>query len=117
MSEITYTQIGEYLYPNIVMKEKRPPKYGKYGDLRRLYLREHRRALWTSMLINGSLNQHLADVDRTARELLNQLMPNLAREAGATEHLKRTDPMKWVGLMNNCKAQAEEIIYRELIYR
>ena len=68
------------------------------------------------MLLRETLYPHLREIDQTARERLEQMMPELAKEAGATEQLKASDPMKWVGLMNNCKAQAEEILKAELIY-
>ena len=70
----------------------------------------------TALVASEKLYPHLAETDRAARDMLDYLMPRLAREAGATETLKAADPMKWVGLMNNCKARAEEIVMHELIY-
>ena len=89
---------------------------GKYGRLRRQYLKEHRPVVWTQMVMKGTLFPHLYAVDRAAYERLDHMIPALAKTAGATEALKAADPMKWVGLMNACKAQAEEIILEELIY-
>lgn len=92
------------------------PHIGHYGRLRKAYLEQYRRRLYTALVASEKLYPHLAETDRAARDMLDYLMPRLAREAGATETLKAADPMKWVGLMNNCKARAEEIIRHELIY-
>ena len=89
---------------------------GKYGLLRRRYLKEHRPVLWEVMQVNGTLFSHLLEAEDQANEMLEQMMPSLAQTAGATEQLKARDPMSWVGLMNACKAQAEEITFSELIY-
>ena len=75
----------------------------------------HRPILYNQMLLSEKLYPHLIEIDETAQSRLEQMMPQLAKEAGATEELKASDPMKWVGLMNNCKAQAEEILMAELI--
>ena len=88
---------------------------GKYGRMRKTYLKEHRPILYNQMLLSEKLYPHLIEIDETAQSRLEQMMPQLAKEAGATEELKASDPMKWVGLMNTCKAQAEEILMAELI--
>ena len=116
MSEITYTQVGDYLLPNIVLKQPENAEIGKYGRMRWKYLKEHRRVLFTNLLLTNKLTEHLLEIEQAAQNRLDLLMPQLAREAGATEALKATDPMKWVGLMNTCKAQVEEIIKEDLIY-
>lgn len=89
---------------------------GHYGRLRKVYLEQYRHRLYTALVASEKLYPHLEETDRAARDMLDYLMPRLAREAGATEALKAADPMKWVGLMNNCKARAEEIVMHELIY-
>lgn len=89
---------------------------GKYGRMRKNYLKEHRTVLYNNLLLAGKLTAHLQEIDETANRRLEQMMPELAKVAGVTESLKASDPMKWVGLMNNCKAQAEEMILKELIY-
>ena len=89
---------------------------GKYGRMRKQYLKEHRPVVWNQMIMDGTLFSHLYAVDREAYERLDHMIPALAKTAGATEALKAADPMKWVGLMNTCKAQAEEVILNELIY-
>ena len=83
--------------------------------MRKTYLKEHRPILYNQMLLSEKLYPHLIEIDETAQSRLEQMMPRLAKEAGATEELKASDPMKWVGLMNTCKAQAEEILMAELI--
>ena len=84
--------------------------------MRRDYLKEYRPGLFNTMMLNGTLYPHLAEVDEAAQRRLDALMPQLAKEAGATEALKARDPLAWVGLMNCCKAQVEEIIMGDLIY-
>ena len=88
---------------------------GKYGRMRKTYLKEHHPILYNQMLLSEKLYPHLLEIDETAQNRLEQMIPQLAKEAGATEELKASDPMKWVGLMNTCKAQAEEILMAELI--
>lgn len=94
----------------------KPPHIGHYGRLRKAYLEQYRPDLYTALIASEKLYPHLAETEQAARDMLDYLMPRLAREAGATEALKAADPMKWVGLMNNSKARAEEIIRYELIY-
>ena len=89
---------------------------GKYGRMRKAYLKEHRPLIYNQLLLTEKLYPHLLEIDETAQSRLEQLMPQLAEDAGATEQLKASDPMKWVGLMNTCKAQAEEILMAELIH-
>ena len=92
------------------------PYIGHYGRLRKAYLEQYRPDLYTALVANEKLHEHCAEIDEAARSRIDLIMPQLARSAGATEALKATDPMKWVGLMNTCRAQAEEIIKFELIY-
>ena len=115
MSSLTYSQNGDYLIPNLVLSEQPSKPLGKYGRMRQTYLKTYRRLIYNQMLLSGSLFPHLQEVDETAHQRLEQMMPQLAKEAGATEELKARNPMQWVGLMNTCKAQAEEILMAELI--
>ena len=115
-NNLTYTQVGDVLLPDLTPPKPAKRSLGKYGLLRRSYLKEHRPVLWEIMAVNGTLFSHLLEVEDRANEMLEQMMPSLAQTAGATEELKSRDPMTWVGLMNSCKAQAEEIIFSELIY-
>ena len=112
--ELTYTTRGDYLLPDLSVPES--PKIGKYGMLRRSYLREHRDGIYTGMLLSGKLNGHLEEIDRTASEMMNRLTTELAKAQGVTESLKASNQMKWVDLMNNIRNQAEEIVMAELIY-
>jgi len=115
-NNLSYTRSGDYLIPNLSLSESDGKPLGKYGRLRKNYLREHRPVLWNSMILTEKLYPHLREIDETANRRLEQMMPELAKAAGATEELKAADPMKWTGLMTTCKAQAEEIILNELVY-
>lgn len=114
-NNLTYTMNGDYLIPDLKIEVPEQP-LGKYGRMRQKYLKEHRSILWNQMILEEALFPHLLEIEQAAQSRLEQMMPELAAEAGATESLKARDPMKWVGLMNTCKAQAEEVILAELIY-
>ena len=114
-NKLTYIQNGDYLIPDLKLTEQPQKPLGKYGRMRKTYLKEHRLILYNQLLMTEKLYPHLAEIDETANRRLEQMMPKLAEAAGATEQLKARDPMKWVGLMNTCKAQAEEILLAELI--
>ena len=115
-NNLTYTQVGDFLIPNLALPEQPDRDLGKYGRMRRTYLKEHRPGLFNRLTLNGTLFSHCLEIEDTANSRLEQMMPQLAKAAGATEQLKASDQMKWVGLMNTCKAQVEEIIMSELIY-
>lgn len=89
---------------------------GKYGSLRRIYLKQHKHDQWRELAGNGKLTAHLLDIDDTAQEWMDRLLPQMMEAAGAIEELKACDQMAWIGLVNSCKAQVEEIIFAELIY-
>ena len=112
-----YTLHGDYYIPYITLppQEKYPP-LGKYGMLRKSYLKEHRRGTYMTLQMDGELRNHLRDVDEQANEILKQTVRSLAEKEGCNEKLKRAYPLKWVGLMNNYRHCAEEIIFKELIY-
>ena len=114
-NNLTYTMNGDYMIPDLKIEVPEQP-LGKYGRMRQKYLKEHRPILWNQMILEEALFPHLLEIEQAAQSRLEQMMPELAAEAGATEALKARDPMKWVGLMNACKAQAEEVILAELIY-
>lgn len=116
-TNLTYTLCGDYYIPNIKLSETAEQKpLGKYGRMRKTYLKEYRSLLWNSMILSESLYQHLMEIDETANRRMEQLMPELMKLNGVTEDLKASDQMAWVGTMNACKSQAEEIILNELIY-
>ena len=115
--ELTYTKVGDYYIPDLVLDEPEPVRtIGKYGSLRRSYLKQHRRSFYQELVTSGKLQDHLIDIEDTAHDWLDKMMPEMATATGATEELKAHDPMAWVGLMNSCKAQVEEIIFAELVY-
>ena len=115
MSEVTYQQNGDYLTPNLTISQTERP-ISRYGRMRRTFLQENRPMLFNSLIVTGKLYPHLLEIEDAANSRLEQMMPEMMKTAGATERLKAADPMKWVGLMNDLKAQAEEIILTELIY-
>ena len=114
MNKLTYTQKGDYLIPDLEAPEA--PRIGKYGTMRHQYLRNQHRGIFDGMLLKGTLNSHLEQIDRQANEMLERLTSQMAKAQGVTEQLKATDQMAWVGRMNAIKAQAEEIVTRELIF-
>lgn len=113
---LTYTQNGDYLIPNLRLSEQPSKPLGKYGRMRKAFLKENRPILYNHLLLSGKLYLHLAEIDQAAKQRLEQMMPALTQAAGATEELKARDPMQWTGRMNACKAQAEEVIRNELIF-
>lgn len=115
--ELTYTQIGDYLYPDLYLPEtEEDTPMGKYGMLHKTYLKENKPMLYDRLLLVGKLDGHLMDIDRRASEMVEQLTKELAQRNGVTEELKATDQMAWVQAMNNFKASAEEVVLRQLIY-
>ena len=111
---MSYTLHGDYYLPDLVLREEEPT-YGKYGMLRKQFLKEHRSARYQYMLLTGKLNEHLNQIDQEAREQVEMLMKQMAEKKGVTEELKAQDQMKWVRLMNNIKASAEEIVLKNLV--
>ncbi|HJI06363.1 MAG TPA: TnpV protein [Faecalibacterium prausnitzii] len=116
MSELTYTRCGDYYIPDLKLSEQPEAPIGKYGRMRQRYLKEHRPGLYSSLILSEKLYPHLLEIDRAARKRMDAMLPHMMEAAGVTEELKASDPMRWVGLMNTLKAQAEEIIQDELIY-
>ena len=119
MAELTYTKVGDYYIPDLALDpESAEPvrTVGKYGSLRRTYLKQHKHDLWRELAGSGKLTAHLLDIDDTAQEWMDRMLPQMMEAAGVTEELKARDQMAWVGRMNACKAQVEDIIFAELIY-
>ena len=112
---LSYTLCGNYYLPDLVLNEEEPT-YGKYGMLRKQFLKEHRSARYQYLLLTGKLNEQLNQTDQEAREQVEMLMKQMAEKKGVTEELKVQDQMKWVGLMNNIKVSAEEIILKNMVY-
>ena len=114
--ELTYTMKDGYRLPDLLPPQEPETALGKYGLLRRKYLKAHRKVLFTNLLTSGKLNQHLMEIEQTAKTRIEQIMAQMAKAEGVTEELKAADPMKWVGLMNNLRNAAEETVLAELIY-
>ena len=112
----TYTQVGDYLLPDLKLPEEEQQPIGVWGQRHRRYLKEHRRATYATLLTGGKLNGYLADIDRQAEELFSRLVKQMAEGEGVTEALKAADPMEWVGRMNNIQNRAREVVNSELIY-
>ena len=112
---MSYTLHGDYYLPDLVLNEEEPT-YGKYGMLRKQFLKEHRSARYQYLLLTGKLNEHLNQTDQEVREQVETLMEQMTEKQGVTEELKVQDQMKWVRLMNNIKASAEEIILKNMVY-
>ena len=112
---MSYTLHGDYYMPDLVLREEEPT-YGKYGMLRKQFLKEHRSARYQYLLLTGKLNEHLNQTDQEAREQVETLMEQMTEKQGVTEELKAQDQMERVRLMNNIKASAEEIVLKNMIY-
>lgn len=112
----TYTQIGDYLLPDLELPEEEQQPIGVWGQRHRRYLKEHRRATYATLLTSGKLNSYLANIDRQAEEMFSLLVRQLAAAEDITEELKADDPMAWVCRMNNIRNRAMEIVNSELIY-
>ena len=112
---LSYTLHGDYYLPDLAVNEEEST-YGKYGMLRKQFLKEHKPARYQYLLMTGKLTGHLNQVDWDAREQVETLVKQMAEKQGVTEQLKMQEQMKWVGLMNNIKACAEEIVLKENVY-
>lgn len=112
---LSYTLHGDYYLPDLVLNEEEPI-YGKYGMLRKQFLKEHRLAKYQYLLLTGKLTEHLNQIDQEARKQVEILMEQMVKKQGAMEELKAQDQMKWVRLMINIKSSAEEIVVKNTIY-
>ena len=116
MNEITYSRHGDYCLPDLYLPEQETLPIGKYGLLRKTYLKNHRKIIYTNLLTAGTLHNHLAEIDAQANDMLELLMKQMIEAQGITEKLKATNQMAWVGAVNNIKACAEEIVLKEIVY-
>ena len=112
-SNLSYTQTGDYLLPNLTLHQPKNP-LGKYGRMRLNFLRQQRPVLYNTMLLNGSLYPHLMEVEQTAESRMQQTMAQLLKQNPAPD--KEQNQMAWVQHMNSLRAQAEELVLNELIY-
>ncbi len=112
---LSYTLCGNYYLPDLVLNEEKPT-YGKYGMLRKQFLKEHRPARYQYLLLCGKLTEHLNQIDQEAREKVEMLTEQMLKKQGVNDNLKRQDQMMWVRLMNNIKFSAEEIVLKNMVY-
>ena len=111
----TYRRVGDYFIPDIELPE-RNYEIGKYGRMRHRYLKEHRKIQYTTMILDGTLYDHLEEIDRICNERIETMVTAMKTQQGITEELKARDLLAWVGAMNNIRNAAEEVILRELVY-
>ena len=111
-----YELQGDYYIPCLILSEEETQPIGLWGQRHKQYLKEHRHIVYTTMLIDGTLNRYLADINQQAEQMFHRLIDETAQKQGVTEQLKAENQMEWVQQMNACKAQAEEIVKFELIY-
>ena len=116
MNEITYTMVGDYNLPKLTLPEQSEVTLGKWSRMRKTYLKEHHKILYYNLLTKGILTQHLAEVQERATDLEESLVKQMAAKAGLTEQMKAEDMMKWVGLMNNFRNSAQEIVKEQIIF-
>ena len=112
---LSYTLHGDYYLPDLELNEEEPV-YGKYGIMRKQFLKEHRSAKYQYLVLTGKLKEYLNQVDKEVREKVEMLVEQMAERWGVTEELKMRDQMEWVRRMNNIKATAEEIAYKNIIF-
>ena len=114
--EISYSQCGDYLIPNLVLPEEEQQPIGKYGRMRKCYLQEHRPVLYSNLILSCKLFQHLSEIDHTCVDRMNLLTRQMADREGVTEELKAAGQFEWVRRMNSIQNRAEEIVLSELVY-
>ena len=113
---IQYHKSGDYYLPNLVLEDTEVQPIGKYGRMRKRYLKEHRPVLFTNLLLSGELFQHLEEIDKTCEEHMELLTRKMAIREGVTEQLKAANQIEWVRRMNSIQNRAEEIVLHELVY-
>ena len=114
--EVTYRMQDGFQIPNLLMPQEPEIHLGKYAELRRQYLKKHRRVLYTNLKTSCRLTEHLAEFEQTAKAMMSRSVQRMAEAEGLTEQMKEADPMRWTGLMNNLKHTAEEQVLTDLIY-
>ena len=112
----TYSMVGDYRIPNLVLPEEPEYRIGIWGQRRRRYLKKHKKGLYSILLTSGKLSEHLHEIDVTAFERRELIIKQMKEAQGVTEQHKAEDGMKWVGMVNNIRACTDEIIRNELIY-
>ena len=113
---IEYTLVGDYYIPNLTITKQEKIILNKYGRMRLNYLKDHKKAEYSIMLVDGTLNKHLKEIQEAAQARVEQIINQLKEKSNLTEDMKNTDMLYWVGMMNNFKNEAEEIVFKEIIY-
>ena len=111
-----YRQVGDYFIPNITLPDDGEYQIGKYGRMRRSYLKEYRKILYNNYVLEGTLFKHLAEFDQDCNERIENIVSAMAKQEGVTEALKAADQIKWVRRMKSIRNRAEEIVLHELVY-
>ena len=114
--EVTYRMQDGFQIPNLLLPQEPEVHLGKYAELRRQYLKKHRRVLYTNLKTSCRLTEHLAEIEQTAKAMVARSVQRMAETEGLTEQMKEANPMRWTGLMNNLKHTAEEQVLTDLIY-
>ena len=112
----TYRQVGDYFIPNITLPDDGEYQIGKYGRMHRRYLKEYRKILYNNYVLEGTLFKHLAEIDQTCNERIENIVSAMAKQEGVTEALKAAVQIEWVRRMNSIRNRAEEIVLHELVY-
>ena len=112
---IQYHKSGDYYLPDLTIEDQEIHPLGKYGRMRKRYLKEHRPVLYTNLLLAGELFSHLAEIDKACENRMDLLTHQMAELEGVTEALKASDQMEWVRRMNSIRSRAEEILLHELV--
>ena len=113
---VTYRQVGDYFIPNITLPDDGEYQIGKYGRMRRSYLKKYRKIFYNNYVLEGTLFKHLAEIDQACNERIENIVSAMAKQEGVTEALKAADQIEWVRRMNSIRNRAEEIILTELVY-
>ena len=112
----TYSEVGDYMLPNLSLPAEKQLPIGLWGQRHARYLKEHHKVMYMNLLTGGKLNSYLAEIDKSASEMMERLVKDMAQKQGITEKLKEENPMKWVGLMNNIRSSAQGIVFNDIIY-
>lgn len=112
----TYRQVGDYFIPNITLPDDGEYQIGKYGRMRRSYLKKYRKIFYNNYVLEGTLFKHLAEIDQACNERIENIVSAMAKQEGVTETLKAADQIEWVRRMNSIRNRAEEIVLHELVY-
>ena len=114
--ETTYSKCGDYFIPKSTVHDKKKYIIGKYGSLRRTFLKEHHHSFYTVLMLDGTLLSHLQEIDEPCHNYMENMVSKMARQEGVTENLKAADQMEWVRRMNSIHNRAEEFVLKEIVY-